>query len=513
MGVSAFGSGVNENAYLVDGTDFTAASGVGAYPWIDTDIIEEIQIVGFGASAEYGNIQGAVFNVVSRQGGNDFELDASYYGQFQDLASQPVKLPCDCPEGETGFVKNLYRDFTTHLGGPILKDRLWFFGGYQYQRDYDSQPGSDSSLPREFEADRVFWKINWQITPNLRLMHNYHDDYWLLSGPYTIAGPYETGSTGSGHNPSPTFVDLTHILSPNTFWDARLSGYYASWVLAPNSGYTLPAHGDIATGISSGGSWVFGSGEESRTVVHGKVSHYATDFLGADHDFKFGAQFVNAGQNAVYGWPGGAQYNDYYGEPYVAYFREPYVYGGDARSLGFYIEDTLAFRDRLTLNLGLRFDRGRLTSPDLNRINVSGEETGETVEGLGTLFTWNAFSPRFGFNLKLSPDGRTLLHGNWGRYHQGVVVSESSAVHPGITPVTTAYFDPATGGYTDVFDVFDPTERLRVDSGSRSPYTDQFSIGFERELFTDMALSATYVHKDGTNSTDGKTFKESTSPG
>ncbi len=496
-GVSAFGSGVNENTYLVDGTDFTAASGVGSYPRIDTDIIEEIQIVGLGASAEYGNVPGAVFNVVSRQGGNDFQLDASYYGQFQDLTSQPVKLPCNCPEGETGFVKNLYRDFTTHLGGPVLKDRLWFFGGYQYQRDHDSQPGSDSRFPREYDADRIFWKINWQITPNLKLMHNYHDDYWLLSGPYTISRPYETGITRDGHNPSLTFADLTHVVSPNTFWDARVSGYYASRNGVPNSGYALSGRLDIATGIQSGGSFSFGSQEESRTVAHAKVSHYATDFLGADHDFKFGAQFVDARQHGVYGWPGGAQYLDQRGEPYLAYFREPYVYGGDARSVGAYAEDTLTFAERLTLNLGLRFDRSQLISPDLARFNVAGEETGETVEGLGTLYTWNALSPRLGFNMKLTPDGRTLLRGNWGRYHQGVVVQESSAVHPGITPVTTALFDPATGGYTDVIDVLDPKAQLRVDPGTGSPYTDQFSIGFEREAFTDVAFSATYVRKDG----------------
>src|SRR3990172_4403323 len=87
-GVSAFGSGENENTFLVDGTDFTSAWGGGAVPWVDTDIIEEIQIVGIGASAEYGNVQGAVFNVVSKQWGNDFQFDASYYGQVDDLTSK-----------------------------------------------------------------------------------------------------------------------------------------------------------------------------------------------------------------------------------------------------------------------------------------------------------------------------------------------------------------------------------------------------------------------------------------
>jgi hypothetical protein len=63
-----------------------------------------------------------VFNVVSKQGGNDFRYDASFYGQYPSLTSEGVRLDCECPEGETGFHRTLYRDFTTHLGGPILKD-------------------------------------------------------------------------------------------------------------------------------------------------------------------------------------------------------------------------------------------------------------------------------------------------------------------------------------------------------------------------------------------------------
>jgi len=363
-GVSAFGSGQNENTTLVDGTDFTGAYGGGVVPFVDTDIIEEIQIVGFGASAEYGNLQGAVFNVVSRQGGNDFQYDASYYAQFDELTSKPVLLPCDCPEGESGFVRNLYRDFTTHLGGPIIKDRLWFFGGYQYQREHLSLPGSDRRFPTEREADRIFWKINWQITPNLKLIHSYHDDYRLGRGPYTISFPYASGTTGEDHNPSLTFANLTHVVSPNTFLDARVSGYFGTGKGVPNSGYISPAHLDLATGIWSGGSYGFSSGKESRTVAHAKLSHYATDFLGGDHDFKFGAQFVAAGSQQLYGFPGGATYYDSYG-PYLAYFQEPYTYGGESRSLGVYVDDVVTVSDRLTLNLGVRYDHSRAVSQDI----------------------------------------------------------------------------------------------------------------------------------------------------
>jgi Carboxypeptidase regulatory-like domain len=91
--VSSFGSGVSENMFLIDGTNFTCpCQGVSrAEPSVD--VIQEIQVQSVGASAEYGNIQGAVFNVVTRQGGNRFSYDASYYGQRSGLTSQPVLLP------------------------------------------------------------------------------------------------------------------------------------------------------------------------------------------------------------------------------------------------------------------------------------------------------------------------------------------------------------------------------------------------------------------------------------
>jgi hypothetical protein len=82
--VSVFGSGVNESLYLLDGTNFTCPCSGGPQPQPDVDVIEEVHVDSVGASAEFGNIQGAVFNVVTKQGGNVFAPDFSYYGRRQD---------------------------------------------------------------------------------------------------------------------------------------------------------------------------------------------------------------------------------------------------------------------------------------------------------------------------------------------------------------------------------------------------------------------------------------------
>ena len=69
----SFGSATNENMYLLDGTDFTAPLTGAAWPWPNTDAIEEVQVLSLGAPADYGNLAGAVFNVVTRQGSNTFQ--------------------------------------------------------------------------------------------------------------------------------------------------------------------------------------------------------------------------------------------------------------------------------------------------------------------------------------------------------------------------------------------------------------------------------------------------------
>ena len=117
--VSAFGSGTNENLFLIDGTNFTCPCSGVARSEPGVDFIQEVQVQSVGASAEFGNMQGAVINVVTRQGSDRFLYDASYYGQTAALTSQPVLLPYAGPgQPKSGYERVRYRDFTTNLGGP-----------------------------------------------------------------------------------------------------------------------------------------------------------------------------------------------------------------------------------------------------------------------------------------------------------------------------------------------------------------------------------------------------------
>ena len=124
--ISAFGSGANENAFLIDGTNFTCPCSGEARSEPGVDFIQEIQVQSVGASAEFGNAQGAVINVVTRQGGDRFLFDTSFYSQVAGLTSQPALLPVPGMGGQqSGYERVKYRDVTANLGGPAVRDRLW----------------------------------------------------------------------------------------------------------------------------------------------------------------------------------------------------------------------------------------------------------------------------------------------------------------------------------------------------------------------------------------------------
>ena len=166
--VSAFGSGTNENTFLIDGTNFTCPCNGEARAEPGIDFIQEVQVQSVGASAEFGNMQGAVVNVITRQGSNRFLYDASYYAQTAGLTSQPVRLAYPGPGQPAKRVRARQvprlHDEPRRSG---RRDRLWFFAGYQYLRDYDSQPGTDPAFPRTYEQDKIFAKLTWRLAPGV----------------------------------------------------------------------------------------------------------------------------------------------------------------------------------------------------------------------------------------------------------------------------------------------------------------------------------------------------------
>jgi len=499
--VSAFGSGTNENQFLFDGTNFTCpCNGVArAEPGID--FIQEIHVQSVGASAEYGNVQGAVINVVTRQGSDRFLYDASYHGQLARFTSQPVRLALPGPAaGQSGYERARYLDLTTSLGGPAIRDRLWFFAGYQHLRDSDSQPGTEPGFPRISEQDKVFARLTWKLTPGLRLLQSFHEEFRANPERPTLVTPFAATSRTDATVPATTFGHLTHTSSSNTVWDVRVGRFVYSQESSPSTGdRTTSSRFDRETGVTSGAPRGFGGLEITRTTAKATISHYRPRVLGADHEMKAGGQLERGEHQSPSGMLTGVRFVDSGGRPFQRIAGDPSQQGGVFITAAVFISDAVTVGDRLTINAGLRFDHSRAISQDLPALDAQGRETDGIIPGLGRLYTWHIVSPRLGLTTKLGADGRTVLRASYGRFSQGMLTGEIGPFHPGVTAITTTAFDPATGGYTRLVSTLDPRINLQLDPRTRAPRTDEYSIGVDRQVGRRLAVAVAYVRKAGAN--------------
>jgi hypothetical protein len=496
---SSFGSGANENAFLIDGTTFTCpCSGVSrAEPSVD--VIQEVHVQSIGASVEFGNIQGAVINVVTKQGGARVDFQSAYYAQSSALTSQPVILPVtNGTQPSSGYERARYRDFSAGLGGPVSRDRLWFYGAYQYLRDYDSQPGADPASPRKYEQDKIFGKLTWRMTPSLQVMQSFHEEFWENPDPPTLATPFEATVRHHASVPSSTFANVTYAPSSRSVWDLRVGRFVLDQHDDPATGDRTTANRfDRITMISRGNVREMGGLRLDRITAKAVFNRYQSEWLGAAHDVRAGMQIERGEHRAPVVIPGGVRYVDSDGAPFQAVLRAPSISGGRADSLALFASDAVALNERVTVNAGVRFDRSRASSQSVPVLDDSGRETAGEIDGLGPLYTWNVISPRLGVTAKLSADGSTMLRASYGRFNQGVLTGELSPIHPGVTPTTTMAFDAATGGYTRLVSVVNPRINLALDPETRTPRTDEYSVAVERRLTARLAASAAYIAKRG----------------
>lgn len=498
-GLSVMGSGTNENSVLIDGVNILTPSG-GNWGTGDLDAAEEVQVVTLAASAEYQVAQGGVLNVVMKQGTNAFRFDGSGYWYPDALVSKPIKRNCNCPLGQTGFTNVFWRNYSAHVGGPIAKDRLWFYGGGNMDEKIQTSPGVDPNRAvrkHPFYSHASFLKVTWNVNDAVKFKQVYQNDWWGGQIVPTIQRPFETLNPQFGL--VRTYAsEVTATLSNTTLLTVRATGildpHYPTRSLTGDT--TTPYRTDQVTGLACCGVQNFGRNNLGRHGQAAKLNRYIQG-AGLTQDVRFGVQFEEASTDTANAFPSGVQYSDVGGRPDQATFRSPYVSGASYRSLGFWGEDQITMGARLTVTLGLRFDRMRAISQDLPAVDNQLQETGSTIEGLGNMFTWKVWAPRVGFNVKLTEDGKTVARGSYGRAYRQVFTNDFANVHPGLSATTLARFNTATGGYTTIISVTDPRANLRIDSGVDAPFTDSFSIGLDRELMRSLGVGITYVHKEG----------------
>ena len=394
----------------------------------------------------------------------------------------------------------MYHDVTAQLGGPIVKDKLWFFGSYQYQKDGYVPVQTDPEFSgRPQQSSRYLFKLSWQASPRHKLEGTFHLDDRESSYAAPANSAPTTATTHNEKTPTPG-LSYTGILSPKTTLNVRYGGFYgkkSTYPADPNQPPGLTHFSDLDTGFQSGGAYFFYALDVNRTTVSAKVSHFAEEFMGGSHDFRFGVQYTAANAGGLYG------YNDLvftttnaYGTYGYGYDRRPFSYSGNTRGLSVYADDTFRLGDRLTIDAGIRYDRSRAYSGAQEQLDDNGVRTG-VVFPQTDYYTWKNVSPRIGFNLKLTKDGRTALKGHWGRYHRGISTAEyANVLGPSIAPTFFGNYDLASNTFFDLVQI-SSTDNLSIDPNYRSPYTDQLIVSLERELASNLGVSLTYVNKKG----------------
>ena len=452
-----------------------------------------------GASVEFGNLQGAVFNVVTKQGGARFASETSYYAQTSGLTAQPIVLPVRAGTQPTsGYERDKYRDLTASLGGPVKRDRLWFFGAYQYLRDFDSQPGADPAYPRTYEQNKYFGKLNWRLTPSMQMMQSFHEEQWVNPTPATVAAPFVTTQRVHASVPNMTFAHLTQVLSDRTFWEARAGRFLLRQDADPSSGdRTTPNRSDQTLGSSTGNTMQITTLHLDRATAKVVLHRYQPGWLGTDHEFKAGAQIERGEHRLLSILPGGVRYIDDNGSPFQAVFRAPSIAGGVFITPAVFASDRFSANERITVDAGVRFDHTRAINPDLPVVSADGRETDAVNPGVGTLYSQNVVSPRLGVTTNLDGSGHTVLRASYGRFNQGVLTGELDPISQGTTPTTTRAYDAATGGYTRLVSVVDPKINLALDPNTRTPHTDEFSLALDREITPRVKASVAYIRKHG----------------
>ena len=499
--VSVFGSAVNENAFLIDGTNFTCpCQGVSRAEPI-MDVIQELHVQSMGASVEFGNVQGGVFNVITKQGGDRFAGETSYYTQTSSLTAQPVVLAVrNGTLPRSGYERVRFRDLSASVGGPVKRDRLWFFGAYQYLRDYDSQPGTDPMFPRRYEQNKFFGKLNWRFTPTLQMMQSFHHERWVNPAPPSISTPFVTTQRLHASVPNMTLAHITHVLSNRTVWEARVGRFRLRQDADPSSGdRTTPGRTDEITGIASLNTAQISTLNLDRVTAKVLLHRYQSDWLRMDHEFKIGMQIERGEHRLLQIFPGGVRFVDRNGAPFQAVFRSPTIAGGVFITPAIFAADTFRVTDRVTVDAGVRFDHSRAINPDLPVVSPDGRETAASNPGVGTVYTQNVVSPRLGFTARLDRRGRTVLRGSYGRFNQGVLTGELDPISQGTTPITTRAYEAATGGYTQLVSVIDSNVNVALDPRTRPPHTDEVSLALDQEIGTQLRASVAYIRKRGTD--------------
>jgi hypothetical protein len=263
------GDGSSANGLLIDGVDTRDPSGGTAWTFFNFNIVEETEVVGVGAPAEYGSFTGAVINTITKSGGNryaglfDFKYTKSSLAG-KNVSSEVTKINPSL--GESAKTNKL-TDFTTQFSGPLIKDKLFFFASAQKNED----PAGPRTV-RDEVSPRVNFKLNYQPSSSNNFMAHVQYDAYNIIGRNGVSELVATDAL-TNQEDAPEWVWLgqwRHIFGSRTFSEVKYTGWWGFFDLNPK--VNAPQHFEGETGLFSVSQGWFAYYDRGRHQANASIS-------------------------------------------------------------------------------------------------------------------------------------------------------------------------------------------------------------------------------------------------
>ena len=513
----------SQNRILADGVDTTEGSG-GTGFYFDYYSIEEFTTTAAGADVEM-TAPGSLVMMTMKSGGNDFS--GMFHGDYEHESFVGENRDADLEaRGYTGNPNLLFFETHADVGGPIVRDRAWFYAFYNHFRIDKAVSGVDRSVATDLgDFDNFGGKVTVRLTDRDRLIG--YSQWGLKEKPKrglsTDVGPDSVLAQASwswAHK-----AEWQRVWNDRTFMTAAAKHFGFGWPMVPQvDPGPQPPRLDTATGRLSGAGWFPGDGGPPPfTFVRWKpqatvtLNHYVPDF-GGSHDFKVGYEFqIDSSRFGSNANSGHVRYLDDsanerpFGVDRIMLFSMPaegeIASDNRNRHHAAFVQDTWRPTDRLSLNLGVRFEQQRTyfldaaSNPFLADFFPAGTTTGRTN------VVWDTWAPRLGVTFALAPG--TVLKWHYGRYFLNLADSHEDANPASTAWIRYAFLDPNANGIYDgprelgaKLDEQGATgtelraEGTAVDPGLAPEYVDEISVSLEHEVAADTSLRFSYVRKD-----------------
>ncbi len=383
------------NIWAVDGVDITDPAALGGSAlYYDFDMFEELNVTVGGAADVTVQTGGVALNMVTRRGGNKMSLAGRFY--LTDNFFQSTNITPELQaEGvlDTNKIQNI-KDYGFNAGGPIIKDKLWWWGAYGVQDIFTwtlpSRTGigvTSAAAKNQAALNNYNFKINAQVLANNRF------EALVTSGAKELFGrnaspekPEGDHQQGKYHWGSPIVkLQDEHVFGNNFFLSLKYSfndsGF--GWRPIPDESVQYPIVYDntlskyVPYGSGMNASWGSYGVARPRNNYQIQGTYFNDTFLGASHEIKFGAEMSHKEQNTVGSGTGNIQgfnmWRNYSGPTLdtnydglrdvaeMAGWQRVSMYrrsgsASIAQQWAAFIQDTIV-KGNFTLSLGLRFDK------------------------------------------------------------------------------------------------------------------------------------------------------------